>query len=84
MACETAVVASAVGGIVEVVDDGVTGFLAAAPTEDAFDEAMNRAWTRRSEWRAIGIRAADHIRTLVPPDPAEVFARTLLRLATVG
>ena len=27
MACETAVVASAVGGIVEVVDDGVTGLL---------------------------------------------------------
>jgi alpha-maltose-1-phosphate synthase len=27
MACETAVVASATGGIVEVVDDGVTGLL---------------------------------------------------------
>src|SRR6185503_13341722 len=27
MACETAVVASAVGGIVEVVDDGTTGVL---------------------------------------------------------
>ena len=33
MACEAAVVASATGGIVEVVDDGATGFL--VPLEQA-------------------------------------------------
>jgi alpha-maltose-1-phosphate synthase len=35
MACETAVVASATGGIVEVVDDGTTGFL--VPLDQAGD-----------------------------------------------
>jgi glycosyltransferase involved in cell wall biosynthesis len=71
-----------VGGNAEVVDDGVTGFLAAAPTEDALDEAMERAWQRRDEWRDIGEAAAIKIRTLVPSNPAEAMAANLLRVAT--
>jgi glycosyltransferase involved in cell wall biosynthesis len=71
-----------VGGNAEVVDDGATGFLAAAPTEDALDEAMERAWQRRHEWRDIGAAAAIKIRTLVPSNPAEVMAANLLRVAT--
>lgn len=69
------------GGNAEVLEDGVTGFLAQAPSEDALDEAMDRAWQRRVEWRVIGAAAADHIRTLVPEDPAAVFAELLLRNA---
>lgn len=66
-----------VAGNAEVVDDDRTGFLAAAPTEDAVDEALERAWRRRDEWRAIGAAAADCIRDLVPPDPARVLASML-------
>jgi glycosyltransferase involved in cell wall biosynthesis len=68
-----------VAGNAEVVDDGITGFVAAAATEDALDEAMERAWQRRDEWRAIGAAAATRIRTLVPADPAAAMAATLLR-----
>lgn len=71
-----------VGGSAEVVDDGNTGFLAAAPTENSLDAAMERAWQRRDEWRAIGTAAATAIRTLVPADPAEVMAALLLRLTS--
>jgi glycosyltransferase involved in cell wall biosynthesis len=71
-----------VGGNAEVIDDGATGFLAAAPTEDALDEAMERAWQRRHEWKEIGAAAAIKIRTLVPSNPAEVMAANLLRVAT--
>ena len=70
-----------VAGNAEVVDDGETGFLAVTPTEDALDEAMERAWQRRAEWREIGAAAANRIRTLVPPDPAGMLAETLQRLA---
>jgi glycosyltransferase involved in cell wall biosynthesis len=70
-----------VAGSGEVVDDNVTGFLAAAPTEDSLDEAMERAWTRRAEWRTIGAEAAERIRTLVPEDPARVFAEKLVQIA---
>src|SRR5437764_6009492 len=36
-----------VGGNAEVVDDGGTGYFAAAPTEDALDDAMERAGSER-------------------------------------
>jgi alpha-maltose-1-phosphate synthase len=42
MACETAVVASAVGGILEVVEDGRTGMLVPPGRPDALAEALNR------------------------------------------
>lgn len=69
-----------VAGNTEVLTDDVTGFVAAAPTEDALDEAMERAWRRRGEWRAIGSTAATRIRELVPPDPAGDLAAELLRV----
>lgn len=73
-----------VGGNAEIVDDGVTGFIAAAPTEDALDEAMERAWNERHRWREIGATAAARIRTLVPPHPGRCFAKRLVELARSG
>lgn len=66
-----------VAGSGEVVENGVTGFLAAAATEDAMDEAMERAWKRRAEWRAIGEVAADRIRTMIPREPEQELASLL-------
>ena len=76
------VVATDVGGNAEVIEDGVTGFIADAPTEASLDRALERAWQRLGEWPAIGAAAADAIRTLVPPDPAASLADRLIALAT--
>ncbi|HEX9959787.1 MAG TPA: glycosyltransferase family 4 protein, partial [Pyrinomonadaceae bacterium] len=70
-----------VGGMAEIVDDNVTGFVAAAPTAKAFDEALERAWAERRNWRQIGSRAAASIRKIVPRDPCRQFADKLLELA---
>lgn len=69
-----------VAGNAEIVENDVTGFLAAAATEDAIDEALERAWQRRAEWRAIGQQAAERVRTMVPEDPARSLADALLRV----
>ena len=67
-----------VAGAREVVRDDATGFLAHAATEDALDEALERAWMRRGEWRTIGQAAGEAIRALVPEAPARVFAAKLV------
>jgi len=69
-----------VAGNAEVLTDNVTGFLAAAPTDDSVDEALERAWRERARWPQIGAAAARHIRTLVPPSPESDFADRLLAL----
>jgi len=54
MACQTAVVASAVGGIVEVVEDGKTGLLVPPARPDALAEALNRVLANPALARAMG------------------------------
>ena len=71
-----------VGGNAEVVDDGATGYVAAAPTEDALDGAMERAWNERHRWREIGATAAARIRTRIPREPERCFAKRLVELAS--
>jgi glycosyltransferase involved in cell wall biosynthesis len=66
------------GGNAEAVIDGATGFLAAAASETALDEAMERAWQSRHEWEGIGRAAAAHARTLTEPDPVGTLADMLV------
>jgi glycosyltransferase involved in cell wall biosynthesis len=71
-----------VGGNAELVDDGATAYVAAAPTEDALDNAMERAWNERHRWREIGAAAAARIRTLIPREPERCFAKDLVELVS--
>jgi starch synthase len=54
MACETAVVASAVGGIVEVVEDGKTGILVPPSRPDALAEALDEVLANPERAREMG------------------------------
>ena len=79
MLCGRPVVATDVAGA-EVVEDGVTGFLAESPTVGCIGNALERFWARREEAREIGATAAQRIRNLVPADPARLFADEIREL----
>jgi glycosyltransferase involved in cell wall biosynthesis len=80
MLCGRPVVATDVAGNAEVVEDGVTGFLADAPTVGSMVRALERFWVQRCEADQIGNAGARRIRQLVPADPAQLFAQKLTQL----
>jgi starch synthase len=55
MGCETPVVASAVGGILEVVVDGETGILTPPSDPEALAAALNRLLANPDEARGMGL-----------------------------
>lgn len=79
MLCGRPVVATEVAGA-ELIEDGVSGFLAEAATVSCIGIALERFWARREEAREIGATAAERIRHLVPADPARVFANKIREL----
>jgi glycosyltransferase involved in cell wall biosynthesis len=80
MLCGRPVVATDIGGNAEVVEDGVTGFLADAPKVGSVAGALERFWSRRDQAEEIGRNGAQRIRQLVPANPAHVFAEKLKQL----
>nr|WP_262905308.1 glycosyltransferase [Hymenobacter nitidus] len=73
-------IAANAGGMAELLADNVTGFLAAAATVEALDEALERAWTHRTSWPQMGAEAARQARAAVPTDAPQQLARKLLGL----
>ena len=81
MLCARAVVATDVAGHSEIIDDGVTGFLADAPTVSSMANALERLWAGRMSLEAMGKAAAKSIREHVPADPIRVFSEKMKSLA---
>jgi len=82
MACEVAVIATRVGGIPEVVDDGVTGFLSAVGDLDKMATDAARLLKDREFRQAMGHRARQsaisRYRTdLVIPQYIDFYKKTL-------
>ena len=84
MLCGRPAVATDVAGNAEVIQDGVTGFLADAPTVRCMQQALERLWARRTNLEPLGTAAARSIRQYVPADPARAFAEKIKALAVVA
>jgi glycosyltransferase involved in cell wall biosynthesis len=70
-------VATAIGRNRELLEDGVTGFIAASATPELLDEALERAWSVRDQWRGLGEIAGQHVRDRYTLDPIGEFASKL-------
>ena len=81
MLCGRLVITTDVAGNAELLEEGVTGFIAQAPTKGCLDDAMERAWDSRARWQQMGQAAGIRVRQKVPRDPAGVFADLLLSMA---
>jgi glycosyltransferase involved in cell wall biosynthesis len=81
MLCGRIAITTDVGRANELIDDNETGFIAPAATEALLDEALERAWQRRDDWRAMGQLAARDIRDRHSLDPARDFADRILAAA---
>jgi len=57
MMCGRASVTTRCGYNPDYIIDGETGFLAAFATPDCFGQKLEEAWSRRSAWREMGVRA---------------------------
>jgi glycosyltransferase involved in cell wall biosynthesis len=77
------VVATNVGGNSELINDGVTGFLAEAPVAESLGRALERTWAQRDRLEEMGKLAGTSIRELMPVDPVGIFAEKLVRTAGV-
>jgi glycosyltransferase involved in cell wall biosynthesis len=77
MWCARPAVVTDVGGNAELSVDEETGFVAAAPVLKLFEQALERAWNRRSDWRSMGMLARARAEELIPKDPVENFCGQL-------
>jgi glycosyltransferase involved in cell wall biosynthesis len=81
MLCGRPCILTDAGGNSEILVDGESGFLASGATVRALDEAMERAWSQRTNLPAFGKEATIRVRKLIPPNPAKVFTARLWELA---
>jgi glycosyltransferase involved in cell wall biosynthesis len=81
MLCNRIPIVTDVAGNSEVIQDEVTGFIAQSPTVLHLEYALERAWSRRTDWKALGLAAGQAIRGHIPSCPASVFASKLLALS---
>lgn len=80
MLCGRTGLVTKVSGIPEIVIDNENGFIAGAATPEFVDEAMERAWSKKNEWKEMGIKAKEYVRSLIPQDPVGYFCNELKSL----
>ena len=80
MLCGRMCIVTDVPGNAELIEDNVTGFIAAAPKNFCLDEALERAWQARMQWQQMGQTAAKQVRQAIPADPIAAFVEKLMPL----
>lgn len=80
MMCGRLAVTTDVGGNSEILEDGVTGWIAETATPLSFGNAMERAWQARSHWEKMGIVAHEKAQKLNNNRPAEKLLEVIQKV----
>lgn len=81
MMCGRPILATDVGGNADVIEDGVTGWIADAATPRLLDAALERAWNDRSRWSEMGRMAHVAAKKLAATDPQGSLLKVLIDTA---
>jgi glycosyltransferase involved in cell wall biosynthesis len=84
MLCRRIPITTNIGRNLELIDDNQTGFVARGATIELLDDALERAWAKRDQWRSMGRLAGHTIRQRYPADPIREFADKLSRLSDIS
>ena len=77
MLCNRIAITTDIGRNRELMDDNESGFVAMGTSVELLDEALERAWQKRHQWREMGVLAGKHIRERYSDDPVRDFAEAL-------
>ncbi|MEM9942354.1 MAG: glycosyltransferase family 4 protein [Planctomycetota bacterium] len=83
MLCNRIAITTDIGRNRELIDDNESGFVALAATVELLDDALERAWQMRNQWKQMGELAGTHIRQRYPEDPVAEYAERIKSLAPV-
>jgi glycosyltransferase involved in cell wall biosynthesis len=81
MLCNRIAITTDIGRNRELIDDNESGFIADGATINLLDDALERAWQKRDQWKQMGQLAGQHIRERYPQDPIRDFADKIYSLA---
>lgn len=81
MMCGRPTVTTDAGGNSEILDGGVTGFIAAAATLASFGETLERAWRERATWFQMGEAAHKDALKIASSDPGQKLFEYLIECA---
>ena len=80
MLCNRFAITTNIGRNDELMDDNDSGFIAEGATVALVDDALERAWAKRDQWKQIGELAGKHIRDRYPKDPIADYAEKIQAL----
>ena len=80
MLCNRIGITTDIGRNRELIEDGLSGFVADGAVISLIDDVLERAWEHREKWQQMGELAGRQIRERYPEDPIREFADQIMQL----
>lgn len=77
MAAGRPAVVTDVGGNTELIEENITGFIAASPAGEMIDRALEKAWQAKDQLEETGRNSFKKIREIFDPAPAKTIYKKL-------